>query len=61
MSTDLMAGQTTEIDDLQGEVIRLAEKLRRDAPINQLIYDKIRTAETKGRSAVTVSPADFHV
>ena len=45
MSDDLIAGRRTEIDQLNGEVVRLAETLGLDAPINRRIVELVREAE----------------
>ncbi|GAA1116235.1 2-dehydropantoate 2-reductase [Kribbella jejuensis] len=50
MWEDLEAGRPTEIDYLNGEVVRLAESLGRDAPVNRKLVDLIRAAETDRRS-----------
>jgi 2-dehydropantoate 2-reductase len=53
MSDDLMSGRTTEIDQLNGEVVRLAESLSLDAPINRRIVELVRAAEA---GAAALSP-----
>ena len=45
MSDDLLSGRKTEIDQLNGEVVRLAESLGLDAPINRRIVELVREAE----------------
>ncbi|WP_238157197.1 2-dehydropantoate 2-reductase [Kribbella sp. VKM Ac-2571] len=50
MWEDLEAGRTTEIDYLNGEVVRLAESLGRTAPVNAQLVELIRAAETERRS-----------
>jgi 2-dehydropantoate 2-reductase len=45
MSADYEAGRPTEIDDLNGEVVRLAAKLGRNAPVNKAIVDLVKQAE----------------
>jgi 2-dehydropantoate 2-reductase len=45
-----MAGEPTEIDYLNGEVVRLADSLDRPAPINRKLVDRIREAETTRRA-----------
>jgi 2-dehydropantoate 2-reductase len=45
MADDLAVGRKTEIDYLNGELVRLAERLQRDAPINRAIVDLVRKAE----------------
>jgi 2-dehydropantoate 2-reductase len=50
MWEDLEAGRPTEIDYLNGEVVRLASSLGLDAPVNRKLVDLIRAAETDRRS-----------
>jgi 2-dehydropantoate 2-reductase len=50
MWEDLEAGRTTEIDHLNGEVVRLAESLGRPAPVNTKLVHLIRAAEGNRRS-----------
>lgn len=45
MYDDLRAGRPTEIDFLNGEVVRLATRLRRRAPVNEAIVALIKQAE----------------
>jgi 2-dehydropantoate 2-reductase len=45
MADDLAAGRRTEIDYLNGELVRLAERLQRAAPVNRAIVDLVRKAE----------------
>lgn len=45
MADDLNAGRPTEIDHLNGEVVKLARKLGRQAPVNEAIVSLIRQAE----------------
>jgi 2-dehydropantoate 2-reductase len=52
MSDDLRAGRRTEIDQLNGEVVRLADSLGLDAPINRRIVELVRHAEA-GAPALT--------
>ena len=49
MWEDLEAGRSTEIEWLNGEILRLAESLDRSAPINQKLYELIRAAEAGGK------------
>jgi 2-dehydropantoate 2-reductase len=53
MWDDLEAGRATEIDYLQGEVVALADRLGRTAPINRALLGLIRTAEAGGKRAFT--------
>lgn len=54
MADDLAAGRRTEVDYINGELVRLAERLQRDAPVNRAIVDLIRKAE---KGAKPLSPA----
>jgi len=45
MWEDLQAGRPTEIDYLNGEVVRLADSLDRPAPVNTKLVQLIREAE----------------
>jgi len=46
MADDLAAGRTTEVDYINGELVRLAERFGADAPVNRKIVDLIRKAES---------------
>lgn len=45
MSDDLAAGRATEIDWINGEVVRLAERLGQTAPVNERLCELMREAE----------------
>jgi len=45
MADDLRAGRATEIDYLNGEVVKLAKRLGRRAPVNEAIVSLVRQAE----------------
>jgi len=45
MADDLSAGRRTEVDYINGELVRLAEKLGTDAPVNRKVVELIRKAE----------------
>jgi 2-dehydropantoate 2-reductase len=45
MADDLANGRPTEIDVLNGELVRLAGKVGRDAPVNERIVELVRHAE----------------
>ncbi|MCB1453158.1 MAG: hypothetical protein KDJ43_05900 [Rhizobiaceae bacterium] len=49
MADDFAAGRPTEIDFLNGEVVRLAESLGRAAPVNAAIVRLVREAEAGGK------------
>jgi 2-dehydropantoate 2-reductase len=45
MADDLAAGRKTEIEFLNGELVRLADRLQRKAPVNRAIVELIHKAE----------------
>ena len=45
MSDDLAAGRTTEIDWINGEVVKLAQLLGHRAPVNERLCELVRQAE----------------
>ena len=45
MADDLTAGRKTEVDYINGELVRLARQLGDDAPVNRKIVELIRRAE----------------
>ena len=45
MADDFAAGRPSEIDHLNGEVVRLAHSLGRRAPVNEMIVDLVRQHE----------------
>lgn len=45
MADDFASGRLTEIDYLNGEVVRLAERLGRDAPVNRAIVELVKQRE----------------
>jgi 2-dehydropantoate 2-reductase len=44
MSDDLAAGRATEIDWINGEVVRLAQRLGQTAPVNERLCELVREA-----------------
>lgn len=55
MWDDFEAGRPTEIDYLQGEVVALAKRLGRSAPINTRLVELVRAAETGGKRDFTAA------
>ena len=53
MADDLAAGRKTEVEYLNGELVRLAERLQRDAPVNRAIVELVHKAEA---GAAPLSP-----
>jgi 2-dehydropantoate 2-reductase len=45
MADDLAKGRRTEVDYLQGEVVRLAARLGKRAPVNAKLVELVKTAE----------------
>lgn len=50
MADDLMAGRSTEIDWINGEVVRLAQQLNLKAPVNTKLIQLIKQAETSPKA-----------
>lgn len=59
MWEDLTRGRLTEIDELQGAVVALAEAHGLDAPVNRRIHAAIRKAEASGSGPPGLRPADL--
>jgi 2-dehydropantoate 2-reductase len=53
MQDDLRARRKTEIDELQGEIIRRAEKLGRDVPVTRAVMQRVHDAEGRGVPGLT--------
>ena len=53
MQDDFTAGRPTEIEFLQGEVVRLAKQLGRRAPINAKLVELVHAAEHGGKRDFT--------
>ncbi len=49
MADDFAEGRPSEIDMLNGEVVRLAQRLGREAPVNARLVELVRDAEAGGR------------
>ena len=56
---DLDARRTTEVDYLNGEIVRVAEASGGKAPFNQRIVELIRVAEAKKEGSPRMSPAQL--
>jgi 2-dehydropantoate 2-reductase len=48
MADDLAAGRPTEVDWINGEIVRLAGRLGRQAPVNERLVALVHAAETSG-------------
>jgi 2-dehydropantoate 2-reductase len=53
MWDDLEAKRPTEIDHLQGEIVALADRVGRDAPVNRALVELVRGAEAGGKRDFT--------
>jgi 2-dehydropantoate 2-reductase len=61
MYDDLAARRPTEIDWLNGEVVKLAQKLGREAPVNQAIVDLVKVAEAGVEHVWSPPQLRYHV
>ena len=56
MWEDLQAGRRTEIDHLQGEIIRLADRVGHPAPLNRRVLALVKEAETAKKGSPCLPP-----
>ena len=56
MSYDLMEGRTTEIDALQGVVVRQGQEVGLPTPINAVVMDVVKTAELAKEGLPNLTP-----
>jgi 2-dehydropantoate 2-reductase len=59
MWADLEEGRKTEVNELQGEIIRLAEKYNLNAPLNYKVMARIKEAENKNQGSPNLKPEDI--
>jgi len=59
MYEDLCRQRTTEIDYLNGEIVKLGAQLGLDTPINSCIVNLIKTAETNAKGSPKMHPKDL--
>ena len=59
MAEDLERGRKTEIDHLNGEVVRLADEAGVPAPVNRRLVELIKAAERAGKSPPRFSAAEL--
>lgn len=57
MWEDLSRGRRTEIDELNGEIVRLAEEAGVPAPLNSRVVTLVREAEARGEGSPRMSAA----
>lgn len=55
MWEDLQRGRTTEIDEINGVIVRLAQKHRIETPINTRLFQAIRQAEQGGAKVLSAA------
>lgn len=59
MWEDLRVGRPTEIDYLQGEIVRLAEKHGIEAPLSRRVLQRVKDAEKAGKGSPALPPEAF--
>jgi 2-dehydropantoate 2-reductase len=59
MADDLERGRRTEIDDLNGEVVRLAEKMGVASPVNRTLVALVKAAEGAAKGSPRFSAAEL--
>lgn len=59
MWEDLTKGRPTEVDFLNGEIVRLATEAHVEAPLNRRVVELIRQAEAAGAGSPRLSPEDL--
>ncbi len=59
MWEDLRAGRPTEIDYLQGEIVRQAEKHGLEAPLSRRVLQLVKEAEKAGKGSPALPPEAF--
>jgi 2-dehydropantoate 2-reductase len=57
MWEDLKVGRRTEIDYIQGEILRIAARVGRSAPVTERVMHLIKAAERTGRGSPALRPA----
>ena len=58
MWEDLNKGRRTEIEELQGQIARMAQDNGVPAPINQRVADLVRQAERVGTGSPKLKPKE---
>ena len=59
MYDDLARGRTTEIEELNGEIVRLGQELGLDTPVNRAIVSLVHEAEQTGRGSPGLKAQDL--
>jgi 2-dehydropantoate 2-reductase len=60
MWDDLQRGRATEIDELQGAILRLAEKAGTSAPLTKRVAALVRTAEQEKHGSPSLTPGQVN-
>ena len=61
MAQDLQLGRKTEIDYLNGEIVKLAKEKQTVAPINERIVKLIKSSEDKGKGSPCISASQLRM
>lgn len=61
MAQDLLAGRRTEVDNLQGHIVQIAERAGLKAPLNARVAELIRMAEDAQQGGMTLPVSAFHI
>jgi 2-dehydropantoate 2-reductase len=56
MWEDLSRGRSTEVDELNGEIVRIAESCGRDAPLNRRIVELVHEVERAKKGSPKLDP-----
>jgi 2-dehydropantoate 2-reductase len=59
MWEDLVRGRPTEVDELNGEIVRLAKANGTSAPVNERVVGAVHDAERAARGSPNLSPEDL--
>ncbi len=59
MWEDIERGRKTEVDYLNGEIVRLADSVGAKAPINRRVVELVHEVEARGAGSPKMSPADL--
>jgi 2-dehydropantoate 2-reductase len=59
MWEDLRRGRATEIDYLNGEIVRLADRSGVDAPLNRRIVELVHDVEARGSGSPALGPDEL--
>jgi 2-dehydropantoate 2-reductase len=60
MYEDIKAGRKTEIDFLQGTIVKLAEGTNVDVSVSKIVYEKIKALETRNQGLLEHKPDEIY-